>query len=202
MMNEILDLESWKVFSKGNDEIGGGYSGGGRGWVPQPQCPAKTVSWWSIGHGSLGEPFPVEFQVPKIQTMPVFIGLVGAHGRVARPCPALFASPTPVFGHSHVAWPWQCIKSHVGENFHSIFTWPSRTVLLAPVVWARLKARLCSEVAIRGSAASNSTLSPTLIPRPVAFILHRWVLCRYSNVAQVCSLNVFPAKKVSPHDQY
>ncbi|PPS16583.1 hypothetical protein GOBAR_AA03995 [Gossypium barbadense] len=46
-MNGILDLESWKVIDKGNDEIGGGYSGGGRGWVPQPQCPAKRLSWWS-----------------------------------------------------------------------------------------------------------------------------------------------------------
>ncbi|PPS05684.1 hypothetical protein GOBAR_AA14963 [Gossypium barbadense] len=30
-MNELLELELWRIISQGNDESGGGYSGGGRG---------------------------------------------------------------------------------------------------------------------------------------------------------------------------
>ncbi|PPR94417.1 hypothetical protein GOBAR_AA26252 [Gossypium barbadense] len=40
-MNGLLELELWRIIGQGNDEIRGGYSGGGRGWVPQPQCPTK-----------------------------------------------------------------------------------------------------------------------------------------------------------------
>ena len=31
MMNELLELELWRTIGQGNDESGGGYSGGGRG---------------------------------------------------------------------------------------------------------------------------------------------------------------------------
>ncbi|PPR97438.1 hypothetical protein GOBAR_AA23230 [Gossypium barbadense] len=65
MMNGILDLESWKVIGKGNGEIGGGYSGGGRGWVHNHSVQRRGYRGSRVGHGSHGEPFPVEFQVPK-----------------------------------------------------------------------------------------------------------------------------------------
>ncbi|PPS03142.1 hypothetical protein GOBAR_AA17518 [Gossypium barbadense] len=57
MMNELLELELWKIIGQGNDKSGGGYSGGG----------------WA-GLGRCGEPFPMELQVPKI-----------AYGHVALP---------------------------------------------------------------------------------------------------------------------
>ncbi|PPR84454.1 hypothetical protein GOBAR_AA36257 [Gossypium barbadense] len=41
MLNGILELEVWRIIGQGNDKIGRGYSRGGRGWVPQPHCPAK-----------------------------------------------------------------------------------------------------------------------------------------------------------------
>ena len=70
MMNELLELESWRINSQSNDEGGGGYSGGGRGWVPQMLCQKNILSHvcysrGQAGHGSRGEPFPVEFRVPK-----------------------------------------------------------------------------------------------------------------------------------------
>ena len=46
MMNGLLELELWRIIGQGNDKIGGGHFGGRRGWVPQPQCPAKRLSWW------------------------------------------------------------------------------------------------------------------------------------------------------------
>ncbi|KAG8498395.1 hypothetical protein CXB51_006971 [Gossypium anomalum] len=49
---------------------GGKYSGSGRGWVPQVLRQKNIISRGGYsrsraGHGSRGEPFPVEFQVPK-----------------------------------------------------------------------------------------------------------------------------------------
>ncbi|PPR92681.1 hypothetical protein GOBAR_AA27992 [Gossypium barbadense] len=51
-------------------ESGGGYSGVGRDWVPQVLCQNNIISHGSYGRdragrGNRGEPFPVEFQVPK-----------------------------------------------------------------------------------------------------------------------------------------
>ncbi|PPR98903.1 hypothetical protein GOBAR_AA21765 [Gossypium barbadense] len=50
-------------------ESGGGYSGGRRGWVPQMLRQKNIISQVGYGHGraghgSRGEPFPVEFLVP------------------------------------------------------------------------------------------------------------------------------------------
>ncbi|KAG8481481.1 hypothetical protein CXB51_026332 [Gossypium anomalum] len=50
---------------------GGEYSGGSRGWVPQVLRQKNIISRVSYGrgqagHGSCGEPFPVEFQVPIV----------------------------------------------------------------------------------------------------------------------------------------
>ncbi|PPR85367.1 hypothetical protein GOBAR_AA35326 [Gossypium barbadense] len=69
-MNELLELESWRINGQSNDEGGGGYSSGGRGWVPQMLCQKNIISHVGYGrgragHGSRREPFPVEFQVPK-----------------------------------------------------------------------------------------------------------------------------------------
>ncbi|PPR89092.1 hypothetical protein GOBAR_AA31593 [Gossypium barbadense] len=65
MMTGILDLESWKVIGKGNDEIGGGCSGSDRGWVHNYSVQRRGYRGGRAGHGSRREPFPVEFQVPK-----------------------------------------------------------------------------------------------------------------------------------------
>ncbi|PPS08229.1 hypothetical protein GOBAR_AA12414 [Gossypium barbadense] len=43
----LVEFQLLRIIGQGNDKIGGGYSGGGRGWVLQPQCPAKRLSWWS-----------------------------------------------------------------------------------------------------------------------------------------------------------
>ncbi|PPS02218.1 hypothetical protein GOBAR_AA18443 [Gossypium barbadense] len=69
-MNELLELESWRINGQSNDEGGGGYSGGGRGWVPQMLCQKNIISHVGYGcgragYGSRREPFPMEFQVPK-----------------------------------------------------------------------------------------------------------------------------------------
>ncbi|PPS05980.1 hypothetical protein GOBAR_AA14664 [Gossypium barbadense] len=69
-MNELLELESWRINGQSNDEGGGRYSDGGRGWVPQILCQKNIISHVGYGrdragHGSRGEPFQVEFQVPK-----------------------------------------------------------------------------------------------------------------------------------------
>ncbi|PPS17276.1 hypothetical protein GOBAR_AA03306 [Gossypium barbadense] len=53
-------------FGEYQRESGGGYSGGGRGWVPQMLCQKNIISQVGYGHGraghgSRGEPFPVEF---------------------------------------------------------------------------------------------------------------------------------------------
>ncbi|PPS17435.1 hypothetical protein GOBAR_AA03136 [Gossypium barbadense] len=69
-MNELLELESWRINGQSNDEVGGGYSGGGRGWVPQMLRQKNIISHVGYGrgpagHGSRGEPFLMEFQVPK-----------------------------------------------------------------------------------------------------------------------------------------
>ncbi|PPS06646.1 hypothetical protein GOBAR_AA14000 [Gossypium barbadense] len=70
MMNELLEFESWRINGQSNDEAGGGYSGGGRGWVLKMLHQKNIISHVGYGrgragHGSHGEPFPVEFQVPK-----------------------------------------------------------------------------------------------------------------------------------------
>ncbi|PPR87252.1 hypothetical protein GOBAR_AA33440 [Gossypium barbadense] len=70
MMNELLELESWRINGQSNDEGGGGYFGGGRGWVPQMLRQKNIISHVGYGrgragHGSRGEPFPVEFQASK-----------------------------------------------------------------------------------------------------------------------------------------
>ncbi|PPS00095.1 hypothetical protein GOBAR_AA20576 [Gossypium barbadense] len=70
MMNELSELELWRIIGQSNDEGGGGYSGSGRGWVPQMLRQKNIISHGGYGrgragHGSRGEPFSVEFQVPK-----------------------------------------------------------------------------------------------------------------------------------------
>ncbi|PPS03569.1 hypothetical protein GOBAR_AA17091 [Gossypium barbadense] len=70
MMNELLKLGSWRINGQSNDKGGGGYSDGGRGWVPQLLCQKNIIPHVGYGrgrpgHGSRREPFPVEFQVPK-----------------------------------------------------------------------------------------------------------------------------------------
>ncbi|PPS08109.1 hypothetical protein GOBAR_AA12532 [Gossypium barbadense] len=70
MMNELLEFESWRINGQSNDEGGGGFSSGGKGWVLQMLCQKNIISHVGDGrgregHGSRGEPFPVEFQVPK-----------------------------------------------------------------------------------------------------------------------------------------
>ncbi|PPR84455.1 hypothetical protein GOBAR_AA36258 [Gossypium barbadense] len=72
----------------------------------------------------------------------MFFGRIDAHGRVARPRSASFASPTPIFTHGHLGRPWQLIDSRVGEKFYPVFTRSYRTAVLPSVVWARPKARL------------------------------------------------------------
>ncbi|PPR81061.1 hypothetical protein GOBAR_AA39653 [Gossypium barbadense] len=68
MMNELFELELWRIIGQRNDEGEGGYSGGGRGWVPQMLCQKNIISQVGYGrgragHGSRGEPFPMECQV-------------------------------------------------------------------------------------------------------------------------------------------
>ncbi|PPR93873.1 hypothetical protein GOBAR_AA26800 [Gossypium barbadense] len=66
-MNGLLELELWRIIDQGNDKIGGGYSDGGRGCVPQPQCPAKRiahghVAWpWQLIESHVGETFLLYF---------------------------------------------------------------------------------------------------------------------------------------------
>ncbi|PPR87430.1 hypothetical protein GOBAR_AA33261 [Gossypium barbadense] len=55
---------------QGKDEIGGGYSSGGRGCVLQVLRQKNIITSGSYGcgragHGSRGGPFPVELQIPK-----------------------------------------------------------------------------------------------------------------------------------------
>ncbi|PPS03400.1 hypothetical protein GOBAR_AA17260 [Gossypium barbadense] len=47
---------------------------------------------------------------------------------------------------------------------------------------------------------NRSVFAIHLVHRPEVFVLHRLVLCCYLNMAHECSSNVFPAKKVAPHD--
>ncbi|PPS16303.1 hypothetical protein GOBAR_AA04285 [Gossypium barbadense] len=70
MMHGLLELESWRINGESNDEGGGRYSDGGRGWVPQMLRQKNIISQVGYGHGRAehgirGEPFPVEFQVPE-----------------------------------------------------------------------------------------------------------------------------------------
>ncbi|PPS10675.1 hypothetical protein GOBAR_AA09969 [Gossypium barbadense] len=69
-MYGLLELELWRIIGESNDEGGGGYSGVGSGWVPQMLRQKNIISQVGYGrgrarHGSHGEPFPVEFQVPE-----------------------------------------------------------------------------------------------------------------------------------------
>ncbi|PPR93378.1 hypothetical protein GOBAR_AA27292 [Gossypium barbadense] len=69
-MHGLLEFESYRINDKSNDERRGGYSGGGRGWVPQMLRQKNVISQVGYGrgragHGSRGEPFLVEFQVPE-----------------------------------------------------------------------------------------------------------------------------------------
>ncbi|PPR88922.1 hypothetical protein GOBAR_AA31764 [Gossypium barbadense] len=102
--------------------------------------------------------------------MPVFLGHVGAHGRVTRPCLASFTSPTPIY----VAQPWQLIASPVGEKLFPYFT---RSCLISWYVhcpWhahvpGRLDGKtLCFKTQL---VVYVSAIHP--VPRVVAFILHR-----------------------------
>ncbi|PPS09003.1 hypothetical protein GOBAR_AA11640 [Gossypium barbadense] len=43
MMNELLELELWRIIGLGNDESGGGYSGGGRGSLVHKSCAKRTL---------------------------------------------------------------------------------------------------------------------------------------------------------------
>ncbi|PPS19550.1 hypothetical protein GOBAR_AA01023 [Gossypium barbadense] len=70
MMNELLELESWRINGQSNDEGRGGYSDGGRGWVSQMLRQKNIISHVGYGrgragHGSHRKPFPVDFQVHK-----------------------------------------------------------------------------------------------------------------------------------------
>ncbi|PPS03496.1 hypothetical protein GOBAR_AA17166 [Gossypium barbadense] len=70
MMKELLELGLWRIIGQSNDEGEGGYSGGGRGWVPQMLHQKNIISQVGYGrgragYGSHGEPFSVEFQVPE-----------------------------------------------------------------------------------------------------------------------------------------
>ncbi|PPS02224.1 hypothetical protein GOBAR_AA18436 [Gossypium barbadense] len=60
-MNELLELELWRIIGQGNDKSGGGYSGGGRGpnrddFSPMPLCLIKD------GEGN---------EIGKVEDMPV-----------------------------------------------------------------------------------------------------------------------------------
>ncbi|PPR98543.1 hypothetical protein GOBAR_AA22125 [Gossypium barbadense] len=68
MLNGILELELERVIGQGKDEIGGGYSGGGRGWVPHVLRQKNIITSGSYGRGragrgSRGGPFPVELVI-------------------------------------------------------------------------------------------------------------------------------------------
>ena len=58
------------VLESNRYESGGGYSGGGRGSLVHKSCAKKNIisggsyGQGRTGHGSHGEPFPVEFLVP------------------------------------------------------------------------------------------------------------------------------------------
>ncbi|PPS00976.1 hypothetical protein GOBAR_AA19688 [Gossypium barbadense] len=43
MMNELLELELWKIIGQGNDESGGGYSSGGRGSLVHKSCTKRIL---------------------------------------------------------------------------------------------------------------------------------------------------------------
>ncbi|PPR87643.1 hypothetical protein GOBAR_AA33047 [Gossypium barbadense] len=69
-MNKLLELGLWRIIGQRNDEGERGYFGGGRGWVPQMLRQKNIISQvgygrGQAGHGSCGEPFSVEFQVPE-----------------------------------------------------------------------------------------------------------------------------------------
>ncbi|PPS10822.1 hypothetical protein GOBAR_AA09827 [Gossypium barbadense] len=53
--------------------------------------------------------------------MPVYLGCVGAHGRVARPCLSLFTSATPVY------------EARAGENLCLVSTQPKHAFVLGCV---------------------------------------------------------------------
>ncbi|PPS08199.1 hypothetical protein GOBAR_AA12451 [Gossypium barbadense] len=72
-MNGLLELDLWRILGQGNDEIGEGYSGSGRGSA-RP-CPSFQ---------------PVHFMVFEIRCF-------GAHSHVARPFHSSLASPMPVY---------------------------------------------------------------------------------------------------------
>ncbi|PPR94265.1 hypothetical protein GOBAR_AA26401 [Gossypium barbadense] len=42
-MNELLELELWRIISQSNDEGGGGYSGGGRGSLVFKSCAKRIL---------------------------------------------------------------------------------------------------------------------------------------------------------------
>ncbi|PPR91499.1 hypothetical protein GOBAR_AA29187 [Gossypium barbadense] len=42
-MNELLELELWRIIGQGNDESGGGYSGGGRGSLVHKSCTKSIL---------------------------------------------------------------------------------------------------------------------------------------------------------------
>ncbi|PPS14634.1 hypothetical protein GOBAR_AA05938 [Gossypium barbadense] len=67
-MNELFELRLWRIIDQSNDEGEGGYSGGGRGCVPQMLRQKNIITQVGYGrgragHGSSGEPFLVEFRV-------------------------------------------------------------------------------------------------------------------------------------------
>ena len=43
MMNELLELELWRIIGQSNDESGGGYSGGGRGSLVHKSCAKRIL---------------------------------------------------------------------------------------------------------------------------------------------------------------
>ncbi|PPS13614.1 hypothetical protein GOBAR_AA06971 [Gossypium barbadense] len=42
-MNELLELELWRIISQGNDKSGGGYSGDGRGSLVHKSCAERIL---------------------------------------------------------------------------------------------------------------------------------------------------------------
>ncbi|PPS05652.1 hypothetical protein GOBAR_AA14990 [Gossypium barbadense] len=51
-MNGLLHLELWRIIGQGNDEIGGGYSGGGKGWFHNHIVQQRSYHGSRAGHGS------------------------------------------------------------------------------------------------------------------------------------------------------
>ncbi|PPS12951.1 hypothetical protein GOBAR_AA07688 [Gossypium barbadense] len=54
----VVVRQDMRIIGQDNDEIGGGYSGGGRGWFHSHSVQRKGYRGGQAGHGSRGKPFP------------------------------------------------------------------------------------------------------------------------------------------------